>query len=281
MKRNKSFTKIPFYFVATPIGNLSEFSNRAIDILNNVDFIACEDTRVTGVLLSYYKISKPLISLFEHNEKEKALEIIKQIQKGQTGAYVSDAGYPLISDPGAILVNELLSNDIYISVINGPSALLPALIGSGISTSSFYFRGFLPPKLNLSFDEESCLRTRKETLIFYESPHRIKKTMSYLYDILGDRKVTLARELTKINEEYLYGTLKEFLTFDYKTIKGEIVIVVEGSTISNEDIIFENSKKQVSLLLEENYALKEACKIVSLLNNISKNALYRAFLTDK
>ena len=105
--------------------------------------------------------------------------------------------------------------------------------------------------------------------------------MSYLYDILGDRKVTLARELTKINEEYLYGTLKEFLTFDYKTIKGEIVIVVEGSTISNEDIIFENSKNQVSLLLKEKYSFKEACKIVSLLNYIRKNALYRAFLTDK
>lgn len=280
MKRNKSFTKIPFYFVATPIGNLSEFSNRAIEILNNVDFIACEDTRVTNVLLSHYKISKPLISLFEHNEKEKALEIINQIKKGLSGAYVSDAGYPLISDPGAILVNELLNNDIHISVVNGPSALLPALIGSGISTSSFYFHGFLPSKLNLSIEEECLLRERKESLIFYESPHRIQKTMNYLYNILGNRKVTLARELTKINEEYLYGTLEEFLTFDYTSIKGEIVIVVEGNTSSNIDKKFEDAKKQVSLLLKENYSLKEACKIVSLLNNVSKNALYRAFLTD-
>jgi len=280
MKRNKSFTKIPFYFVATPIGNLSEFSNRAIEILNNVDFIACEDTRVTSVLLSHYKISKPLISLFEHNEKEKALEIINQIKKGLSGAYVSDAGYPLISDPGAILVNELLNNDIHISVVNGPSALLPALIGSGISTSSFYFHGFLPSKLNLSIEEECLLRERKESLIFYESPHRIQKTMNYLYNILGNRKVTLARELTKINEEYLYGTLEEFLTFDYTSIKGEIVIVVEGNTSSNIDKKFEDAKKQVSLLLKENYSLKEACKIVSLLNNVSKNALYRAFLTD-
>lgn len=281
MKRNKSFTKIPFYFVATPIGNLSEFSNRAIEILNNVDFIACEDTRVTNVLLSHYKISKPLISLFEHNEKEKALEIINQIKKGLSGAYVSDAGYPLISDPGAILVNELLNNDIHISVVNGPSALLPALIGSGISTSSFYFHGFLPSKLNLSIEEECLLRERKESLIFYESPHRIQRTMNYLYNILGNRKVTLARELTKINEEYLYGTLEEFLTFDYTSIKGEIVIVVEGNTSSNIDKKFEDAKKQVSLLLKENYSLKEACKIVSLLNNVSKNALYRAFLTDK
>ncbi len=280
MKRNKSFTKIPFYFVATPIGNLSEFSNRAIEILNNVDFIACEDTRVTNVLLSHYKISKPLISLFEHNEKEKALEIINQIKKGLSGAYVSDAGYPLISDPGAILVNELLNNDIHISVVNGPSALLPALIGSGISTSSFYFHGFLPSKLNLSIEEECLLRERKESLIFYESPHRIQRTMNYLYNILGKRKVTLARELTKINEEYLYGTLEEFLTFDYTSIKGEIVIVVEGNTSSNIDKKFEDAKKQVSLLLKENYSLKEACKIVSLLNNVSKNALYRAFLTD-
>lgn len=280
MKRNKSFTKIPFYFVATPIGNLSEFSNRAIEILNNVDFIACEDTRVTNVLLSHYKISKPLISLFEHNEKEKALEIINQIKKGLSGAYVSDAGYPLISDPGAILVNELLNNDIHISVVNGPSALLPALIGSGISTSSFYFHGFLPSKLNLSIEEECLLRERKESLIFYESPHRIQRTMNYLYKILGNRKVTLARELTKINEEYLYGTLEEFLTFDYTSIKGEIVIVVEGNTSSNIDKKFDDAKKQVSLLLKENYSLKEACKIVSLLNNVSKNALYRAFLTD-
>ena len=173
-----------------------------------------------------------------------------------------------------------MNNDIHISVVNGPSALLPALIGSGISTSSFYFHGFLPSKLNLSIEEECLLRERKESLIFYESPHRIQRTMNYLYNILGNRKVTLARELTKINEEYLYGTLEEFLTFDYTSIKGEIVIVVEGNTSSNIDKKFEDAKKQVSLLLKENYSLKEACKIVSLLNNVSKNALYRAFLTD-
>ncbi|HKM02904.1 MAG TPA: 16S rRNA (cytidine(1402)-2'-O)-methyltransferase, partial [Bacilli bacterium] len=171
MKLNKSFSTTPFYLVATPIGNLSEISPRVKETLNAVDFIACEDSRVTRKLLSHLDISKTLISLHQFNEEAKSKEIIERIRAGQKGAYVSDAGYPLISDPGSRLVKSLLDANIFISVINGPSALLPALIGSGLPSDHFYFHGFLDLKAKAL--ELEYLKAKKETLIFYEAPHRI------------------------------------------------------------------------------------------------------------
>lgn len=278
MRRNKSFSKIPFYLVATPIGNLSEISPRVIETLSNVDFIACEDSRVTRKLLSYLNLSKPLLSLHEFNEESKSEEIISRISQGQKGAYVSDAGYPLISDPGSRLVNALLDNDIYVSVINGPSALLPALIGSGIETNHFYFHGFLDLKTKAT--ELQYLKDKKETLIFYEAPHRIDKTLAFLYSFLGNRKITLVREITKLHEEYIYGTLEELLTLDFETIKGELVLVIEGNkeeSTQDESMLL----SKVDALVKEGYKSKEAIKIVSVLYNTNKNNLYDLYLKNK
>jgi 16S rRNA (cytidine1402-2'-O)-methyltransferase len=275
MRRNKSFTTTPFYLIATPIGNLKEITPRLIETLNEVDFVACEDTRVAAKLLNHLNIKKHLISLFKHDEIKKSNLVLSLLKEGKKGAYLSDAGYPLISDPGSYLVNLLIENDIYISVINGPSAFLPALVGSGLPTDKFFFYGFLPRKLNLSIEEINNLARRNETLIFYEAPHRIKKTITYLHKILGNRKICLARELTKLNEEYIYGTLEEFLTFDYSTIKGEIVLIVEGNTKDVVEVVQEEHVRSVKLLIEKNYSLNEACKIVALLFNTNKNALYK------
>jgi len=277
MKLNKSFTKTPFYLVATPIGNLSEISPRVVETLNSVDFIACEDSRVTRKLLSHLNISKTLVSLHQFNEEAKSGEIIERLASGQKGAYVSDAGYPLISDPGSRLVKSLLEHDVFVSVINGPSALLPALIGSGLPSDHFYFHGFLDLKAKKV--ELEYLKAKKETLIFYEAPHRIEKTIKFLHELLGPREASLVREITKIHEEYIYGTLEELLTLDYEKIKGEIVLVVKGN-----EVVIETSEDDALLhvekLIKEGYKTKEAIKIVSLLFNTNKNKLYELYLKN-
>ena len=278
MKLNKSFTSTPFYLVATPIGNLSEISPRVIETLNSVDFIACEDSRVTRKLLSHLNISKPLISLHQFNEEAKSGEIIDRLTSGQKGAYLSDAGYPLISDPGSRLVKALLDHDIHVSVINGPSALLPALIGSGLPSDHFYFHGFLDMKAKDS--ELDYLKSIKDTLIFYEAPHRIDKTIKFLYGLLGNRSASLVRELTKLHEEYIYGTLEEFLSLDYEKIKGELVLVVKGNeevNVTSDD----EALKHIEKLIKEGYKTKEAIKIVSILFNVNKNNLYDVYLKTK
>lgn len=278
MKQNKSFSTTPFYLVATPIGNLSEISPRVIETLSNVDFIACEDSRVTRKLLSHLTISKPLISLHQFNEEAKSEAIISKVQSGLKGAYLSDAGYPLISDPGHRLVKALLDQDIHISVINGPSALLPALIGSGLPTDHFYFHGFLDLKAKEAVFAE--LKLKKETLIFYEAPHRIEKTIKVLYDILGNRHASLVRELTKLHEEYIYGTLEEMLALDFELIKGELVLVVEGNTEVME--VDEGALiPQVQKLIKEGYKTKEAINIVSVLFAANKNKLYDLYIKQK
>ncbi len=278
MKRNKSFADTPFYLVATPIGNLSETSPRLVETLNSVDFIACEDSRVTRKLLSHLDISKPLISLHQFNETSKSEVIINKIKDGEKGAYLSDAGYPLISDPGARLVATLLDHDIHISVINGPSALLPALIGSGLASDHFYFHGFLDLKAKKEQLDE--ITAKKETLIFYEAPHRIEKTIRFLYSLLGNRRASLVRELTKLHEEYIYGTLEELLELDYPTIRGELVLVVEGN---NSEVALDESQLilKIETLISAGYKSKEAIKIVALLDGISKNSLYDLYLKTK
>ena len=277
MKLNKSFTGTPFYLVATPIGNLSEISPRVIETLNQVDFIACEDSRVTRKLLSYLNISKTLISLHQFNEEAKSGEILNRLNEGQHGAYLSDAGYPLISDPGSRLVKALLDHDIHLSVINGPSALLPALIGSGLPSDHFYFHGFLDTKNKEALED---IKEKKETLIFYEAPHRIDKTIQFLYELLGNREASLVRELTKLYEEYIYGTLEEFLHLDYEKIKGELVLVVKGNeevSVTSDD----EALKHIEKLIKEGYKTKEAIRIVSILFNVNKNNLYELYIQNK
>ena len=213
------------FIVSTPIGNLSEASKRVIDTLNMVDIVACEDTRNTRKLLSHFDIHKPMISYHNFNEDEESYKLIVLLKEGKNIALVSDAGYPLISDPGYILVNKLADEDIKMTVISGPSAGINALVASGLETSHYLFYGFLNAKSSKAKTELEALRAFPYTLIFYEAPHRINKMLNLLYEVYGNRKVCVARELTKLHEEFVRGNLLDVKDKEYK---GEIVVVVEG-----------------------------------------------------
>ena len=272
MKKIKSFDSSHpvLYLIATPIGNLGEFSPRAIDVIKEMDFLACEDTRNTRDLLSKFNISKRLVSLREHNEVEMSYFLVSEIKQGKKIAYVSDAGYPGISDPGAILVKIANENDIAVSVISGSSAFINALISSSLDTNHFYFHGFLPAKEGEARRELEAIKNKEETLIFYESPHRIESTIKLMLSTLGDRKVSLQRELTKINEEKVYGALSELVNIDFSLIKGEIVIVVDGnkekSIVSDEKII-----EVINRLVSKGISKKDATEFVSEFLNVKKN----------
>ena len=278
MKRSLNFNdkKPLLYLLATPIGNLDEFSPRAIEVIKDADLIACEDTRVTSKLLSFFGVSKPLVSLREHNEVSEANRLVKEMLLGKKVVYVSDAGYPCISDPGAKLVEIALDNDINVSTVSGPSAFLNALVSSGINADHFYFYGFLSPKQSERKGQLEDLRSFKDTIIFYESPHRIKKTLQDLYQVLGNRKAVLARELTKKFEEYIRGTLEELSNIDEETLKGEMVILVEGQKeeikISDEDVI-----KEVDALIKSGLSKKDAIKEASSKLGINKNLVYSIY----
>lgn len=273
MKRIKSFDNSHklLYLIATPIGNLGEFSSRALDVIKEMDIIAAEDTRNTGDLLHKFDIKKPLVSLREHNEVETSLNLIKQIKEGKKVAYMSDAGYPGISDPGYILTKLCLDNDIAVSTISGSSAFINALVRSGLDTSHFYFHGFLSAKENEAKEELESIKNKKETLIFYESPHRIAKTLKLLLEVLEDRKVSLQRELTKLNEENIIGTLSELVTLDESTLKGEMVIVVEGNTQEEASYNDEEIIKLVNSLILKGLSKKDAIDFVSEITKNRKN----------
>jgi 16S rRNA (cytidine1402-2'-O)-methyltransferase len=275
MKRIKSFEQQQgmLYLVATPIGNLKELSPRAQEILSQVDFIASEDTRTTANLLSQFNISKPSIACHEHNEQEASQKIISLIKEGKQVAMTSDAGYPGISDPGSILVKNCIQEDIPVSIINGSNAFIPALVGSGLDTTHFYFHGFLPSKSTDRRKELEELKNRKETMIFYESPHRIGETLNDLYQILGNRDVSIAREITKLHEEYIRGKLSELIEIDVTTLRGEMVIVVSGNkeikVLSEEDI-----KELLMQEINEGHSIKDAIKEVSSSYSLKKNIVY-------
>ena len=275
---NYDSNKPLLYLVATPIGNMQEVSPRTIEILSSVDLVACEDTRVTGKLLNLLGIKKDLISLREHNEVSVSTELIGRIKNGLKVAYVSDAGYPCISDPGSKLVKICLENEINIAPISGPNAALNALVASGLCEDHFYFHGFLNAKETVRLEELRELAYRKETLIFYEAPHRIKKTLEDLFEIFGDRKACLARELTKKHEEFIRCGLKAMSEIDPETLKGEMVIVVEGSigevkpVINDTDIV-----NMVKSMVESGMSTKDAIKKVSEMTKINKNVVYKLY----
>lgn len=280
MKRNKSFaSETPFYFVATPIGNLDEFSLRAQLVLLEADFICVEDTRISMKLLNAFNIRKKLITVHKFSEQAKVDEIIEKLKSGLKGAFLSDAGYPLISDPGARLLDSLLAHDIPVSVINGPSAFLPALVLSNLPVLPFTFLGFLPSKEGELKRTLEKIKYRPETLVIYEAPHRVSRTIKTLFEVFGERSLVIARELTKINEEYIYTTLSEF-SKESIALRGEIVLVVQGLIPAKEHDL-QKYNDHVKLLIEENYKSSEAIKIVSLLFNINKNELYEYHLKHK
>lgn len=232
MNRQKSFIdeKPTLYIVATPIGNLTELTPRAIEVLREVDVIAAEDTRNTRKLLSHFDIHTKLIAHHQYNENESAQGLLQLLEEGNQVALVSDAGYPLISDPGQCVTQLVIEAGYAVVPISGANAMLNALVASGLPTQSFLFYGFLKPKETMQIQELQKLKEYPHTLLFYEAPHRIQKTLQNMRSVLGDRNICLARELTKRYEEFIRGTISEVLEI-IDTCKGEMVLVVEGKSL--------------------------------------------------
>lgn len=272
MKRNKSFdgNKPVLYLIATPIGNLKEMSPRALETISEMDIIAAEDTRNAFSLLANYGIKKELFSLREHNEIEASKHLLEKIRAGKKVAYMSDAGYPGISDPGYLLVKEMIKEDVNISTISGPSAFISALVASGMKTEHFYFYGFLSAKESEAKEEILSLKGLKDTVIFYEAPHRIDKTLNLLRECLGNREICLARELTKLNEEYIRGTLDELIQLDKTTLKGEMVLIVAGNNEENkvDDV---QIKSRIAYFVNLGLSQKDAINVVAEEYDVNKN----------
>lgn len=265
------------YIVATPIGNFSDITYRAIEILQQVDLVAAEDTRHSGKLLSHYQIKKPMFPLHDHNERERGKVLIEKIKSGQSVALISDAGTPLISDPGYHLVNECREAGVDIVPIPGPSAVITALSAAGLPTDRFSFEGFLPAKEKGKQDKLMALMEETRTMVFYESPRRIQDTVKQIVNILGsDRKLVIARELTKTFESFYAltaGEMVDFLNQDSNHCRGEFVLMVAGAQKE------EGSIPQVALntlaLLKEELPLKKAAALAAQIHDQKKNDLYK------
>lgn len=260
------------FLVATPIGNLNEVSNRCLETLRSVKVIACEDTRNTRKLLSHYDIHIPLISYHNYNEELAAGGIIEYLEKGEDVALVSDAGYPLISDPGYVLVNQVIERGFNINTVSGPNACLNALVASGLSVNHYMFYGFLNSKFSSARKELEGLKDFPYTIVFYEAPHRIKKTVELVYEVFGDRRAVIARELTKIHEEYIRGNLSELVNIG--DLRGEIVFLVEGKKQEEVHIGLETLKVEVQNLVDNGLKTKVAISEVASKYKVSKNELY-------
>lgn len=263
------------YVVATPIGNLNEVSRRTIEVLNEVEYIYCEDTRVSSKLLNHLQLkNKKLESYHLHNEFDKVNKLIECVIENKKIALISDAGYPIISDPGQTLVKEALLQDINIVVINGPSAFIPALINSGFNAMPFTFIGFIPSKSSEAILELEKYKDYKHTLVFYESCHRINKTLKHILDVFGNAPISISREITKLNEEHIQGNVNDVLLAQLE-LKGEIVICVDNShenDITRVDDDFVLTK--INDLLEQNVSKKDAIKKVSKQYGLEKNHVY-------
>ncbi|MBP5445739.1 MAG: 16S rRNA (cytidine(1402)-2'-O)-methyltransferase [Acholeplasmatales bacterium] len=277
MQRQKSFIndKKTLYLVATPIGNLSDITYRAVETLKSVDYIFCEDTRVSKTLLAHYNINKPLDSYHEYNKEEKGNKILELLENGYNVALISDAGMPIISDPGYNVSQKAMDKGYNVVIIPGVSASLSALVVSGLNPHPFLFYGFLSNKSQTRKKELKEIKEKKETLIFYETPHRIKEFLTDLLEILGDRKIALCREITKKFEEILRGNVSEVLEV-VDEIKGEIVIVVEGSTEVNT---FDNLTiiEHVNLYIKEGFSTMDAIKKVAKDRNVKKQEIYDTY----
>lgn len=269
------------YVVGTPIGNLGDMTYRAVETLKNVDFICAEDTRVTLKLLNHFEIKKPMICYQEHNAAQAGEEILLKLQSGQNAAIVTDAGMPCISDPGEKLVKLCAENDIRVEVVPGPSAVVSALAISGLSTSRFRFEGFLSVNKRQRFEHLAQVKNAQETLIFYEAPHKLHKTLRDMLEYFGDRRISLCRELTKLHEEVIRTTLSEAVQrYPDNGAKGEFVLVIEGA--AEEEIIapetIEQAFEQVLALVGKGVRGTDACKEIAKATGFSKGELYTMFV---
>lgn len=282
MAIQKSFVNddAKLYLVATPIGNLSDITFRALEILNSVDYIACEDTRVTLKLLNHYEIKKPLISYHEHNKYETGIHILKKLQDGESIALVSDAGTPCISDPGHEIVRLAIDHGIDVVPIPGASAVISALITSGIAPQPFTFLGFLDHKKSARRKQLEALKYHPYTMVFYESPHRFRETIQLMSELYGERTVAICREITKKYEEVYRGLLNDVNAY-YEQIKGEIVIVLESTThpqILNNSLLEMNLPDHVDFYIAEYGMTKnDAIRQVADERNLAKRIVYNEY----
>ena len=268
------------FIVATPIGNLEDITIRAIKILGDVDIIAAEDTRHTLKLLNYLKISKPLISYHRHNEEKKTETLIKELKKGKDIALVSDAGTPGISDPGEEIVKKCIKEGINIVPIPGACAMINALICSGIDTKEFEFLGFLPLNKKLRKNKLEEIKKANKTVILYEAPHKLKNTLEDLKEILNNRKIVLARELTKIHEEFIRESIDSLIS-KAMDIKGEFVLIIEANKdIEENDFTKLSIEEQYNFYKEQGLEKKEIIKNIEKNKNVNKNEIYQKFINN-
>lgn len=271
------------YLVGSPLGNLGDFSFRQREIIEEADLIACEDTRVTSDLLAKLNLPKKnLVSCYSQKEAEEGKKIVAQMkEKNLTAAFLSDAGMPGISDPGALLAKLCEDEGIPVSTVPGPTAFVSALVVSGFDTSDFSFFGFLPVKSSARKRKLTELKEREETLIFYEAPHRLKDVLSDMEEVFGNkREVSVSREMTKIHEEYWQGTLEEIVAnLDDLTLKGEFVIVVKGAEKGEAVFSEETVVKEGRELLQQGYRKTEAAKILAKKYSLPKDNVYKLIST--
>jgi 16S rRNA (cytidine1402-2'-O)-methyltransferase len=275
---------MPLYLVATPIGNLEDITLRALRVLKEVSVIACEDTRHTRKLLDHFSIQKPTISYHEHNEPARAEELTARLLHGESIALVSDAGTPGISDPAYRLVVAALEHNIAVIPIPGATALIAGLIASGLPTDAFLFMGFLPAKQNARRAKLESLRTVRETLIFYEAPHRIRETLAEAQAVLGNRRASLARELTKLHEQFLRGTLADLSAqLQVQEPRGEMTLVIAGANEDEEQPspTHESLTTQLEQLIQSGSSRNDALKQLAKRRGLSKKEAYRLLLEEK
>jgi 16S rRNA (cytidine1402-2'-O)-methyltransferase len=285
---NKNKTEGILYICGTPIGNLEDITLRALKILKKVKLIAAEDTRHTKKLLNHYQINTKVSSYYEYNKFKKALHLVEILKNGQDIALVSDAGMPGISDPGYVLVNLALKNNIKIIPVPGVSALITALVVSGLPTNKFVFEGFLPRKIKERKRYFKSIKNEERTVIFYETPHRLKRALKDMLEIWGERKIVIARELTKMYEEVIRGKLSQVLTeISTKEMKGEITLIVQGGIKKkgNDTIDFLIKEciieKYLNKLKNQGCSNKDIIKIAQEKLNIPKNLIYKKLLEMK
>ena len=266
---------MPLYIVPTPIGNLEDITLRALRILREADLIACEDTRTSGILLRHYEINRPLTSFHVHNENEKLNFLLDKLKLGQKIAVISDAGTPGVSDPGWILLKRAIDEGIEIDVLPGPSAVLPAVLMSGLNPQPFVFMGFPPEKPGEREKLFESIKNFPFTICFYMSPHKIERQISEIINILGDRNAALVREISKIFQEAIRGSLSEILSRLQEGIKGELVLIIEGYTPNNFN---EDWRDEAKKIFANGASVKDVVSIISEKYKISKNEIKREII---
>ncbi len=273
---------MPLYLVATPIGNLEDITLRALRVLDEVTVIAAEDTRHTGRMLANFAIKTPIVSYHEHNEKSRAVDLVERLKRGESVAVVTDAGTPGVSDPAYRIVQLAIEAQVAVVPVPGPTAAIAALVASGLPTDQFFFGGFLPSKRNARRERLTELRTLRATLVFYEAPHRIRATLLDAAEVLGDRAAVVARELTKVYEEMMRGTLVDIHNqFTAREPRGEMTLVIAPFADDNLTTSIEGSlAAQIGALIATGLSRNEALKHAARSRGLSKKAAYRQLVEE-